>query len=156
MLISSNDEKKRTDRDESCQLDIQRSLTRSISIAILIVIVLSLFNYLLQTDSINGNGKRDTLLNLSRQSSLSDLSSHRQTTLMPIIDESKLNDDGKQTIRSQLKYKQLSIAFLSVGCLDESDPNSSKRRKIDEVNETLVRLPLNIGYEKHRFRLTLS
>jgi hypothetical protein len=30
--------------------------------------------------------------------------------------------------------------------LDDSDPNP-KRKKTDEVNETLVRIPLNRGYD---------
>ena len=33
---------------------------------------------------------------------------------------------------------------MIVFSLDDSDPNP-KRKKIDEVNEALVRIPLNIG-----------
>ena len=35
---------------------------------------------------------------------------------------------------------------------DDSDPNP-KRKKSDEVNETLVRIPLNRGYDYWIFRI---
>ncbi|CAF1608185.1 unnamed protein product [Adineta ricciae] len=69
------------------------------------------------TDSNNGNGLRENLLNLSRRSSNND------TPVNHSADESRSNDG------------------------DDSDPNP-KRRKTDEVNEALVRIPLNRGWKR--------
>ncbi|CAF0939581.1 unnamed protein product [Adineta steineri] len=69
------------------------------------------------------NGSRENLLDSSRRSSINDTSSNRQTPLIQSADESRSNDD------------------------DDSDPNP-KRRKTEEVNEALVRTPLNRGWKR--------
>jgi hypothetical protein len=71
-------------------------------------------------------------LNLSRRSSVND------TPLIQSADESRSNDDGKV-----LNYFD-SFIDSKILFLDDSDPNP-KRRKTEEVNETLVRIPLNRG-----------
>ncbi|CAF2391370.1 unnamed protein product [Rotaria sp. Silwood2] len=75
------------------------------------------------TDPSNTNDLRENLLNLSRRSSINETLSNRQTPLIQSADESRSNDD------------------------DDSDPNP-KRRKGEEVNETLVRIPLNRGWKR--------
>jgi len=60
------------------------------------------------------------------------------------MDDSRSNDEGKNLfILFHVKLKKR--AFL-----DDSDPNP-KRKKTDEVNETLVRIPLNRGYVGENF-----
>ncbi|CAF3377823.1 unnamed protein product [Rotaria sp. Silwood1] len=76
------------------------------------------------TDPSNTNDLRENLLNLSRRSSINETPSNRQTPLIQSTDESRSNDDG-----------------------NDSDPNP-KRRKGEEVNETLVRIPLNRGWKR--------
>ncbi|CAF4171071.1 unnamed protein product [Rotaria socialis] len=75
------------------------------------------------SDPSNTNDLRDSLLNLSRRSSINETASNRQTPNTQSADESRSNDD------------------------DDSDPNP-KRRKGEEVNETLVRIPLNRGWKR--------
>ncbi len=81
-------------------------------------------------------------MNLSRRSSAND------TSLIQSADESRSNDDGEMLMKTfDLSGKRF--------FLDDSDPNP-KRRKTEEVNETLVGIPLNRGYERLISFLTKS
>jgi hypothetical protein len=73
-------------------------------------------------------------LRLSRRSSTND------TSVIQSADESKSNDDGKKINVSLTDMRAIHPIIL----LDDSDPNP-KRKKTDDVNETLVRIPLNLG-----------
>jgi hypothetical protein len=91
----------------------------------------------LQLDRSHGQSLQDQLLNLGRLSSASDHSANRSISSN---DEIKTNDDGMPM--SDLIELLFSDCFVLI---DETDPNP-KRRKIEEVNEALVRLPLSLGY----------
>ncbi|CAF2096983.1 unnamed protein product [Rotaria magnacalcarata] len=75
------------------------------------------------SDPSHTNDLHDSLLNLSRRSSINETASNRQTPNTQSADESRSNDD------------------------DDSDPNP-KRRKGEEVSETLIRIPLNRGWKR--------
>ncbi|CAF2792120.1 unnamed protein product [Rotaria sp. Silwood2] len=83
--------------------------------------------HLALSDPTNTNGSR-----MSRRNSTNDTG----------VDDSRSNDDGR--IKANIHF---SVNLKEKILLDDSDPNP-KRKKPDEVNETLVRIPLNRGWKR--------